>query len=304
MGIQMLSYKEFQSAVQKRHVPSMYEVHGDRRLHQKFRAHPVTGTILYYQVYKLIHSYVNQGTVLLDLGAYPGTFLRLCKHVLFHSNNLKLFGHGLVCEEDEVRKYSQKHCRNPETKSTLTDKTFVEFMKSEGIEFLHGNLDYCSSHKTETSTENSLEEVYGQCDIVTCIEVIEHLHTPYHLFNLFNRLLKKGGICIVETNNIRWLARLAMMLIKDTNLDMELVEKYKLNDLTIKHPHTRFYSISEIETLFQKAGFKVLVKYDYNWYYPIPLFLRNADKLKGIAKKLISTIPGFRSHIIIMAEKL
>ncbi len=282
----------------------MYEVHGDQRVNPAFRAYPFTGSILYYHVYKLIDSYVKQNSILIDLGAYPGTFLRLCKSVLFPSIKMDLYGCSLICEENEVDNYVQRHNANPVTKSILTDKTFLEFIKTENIEMFCGNLDYCNSHKMQVSTERHIEEVYGQCDFVTCMEVIEHLHTPYHLFDVFNKLLRRGGICVVETNNVRWLGRLLLMLKTGTNLDLSMVEKYKLDDLTIKHPHLRFYSLSEVETLFRKAGFAVRVKYDFNWYYPFSLYGVNIHMLKAMAKKLVSVIPGFRSHIIIMAEKL
>lgn len=50
-------------------------------------------------------------------------------------------------------------------------------------------------------------------DIVTAIELIEHLQNPFHLIRELNRICKKGGYVIVSTpNTANWYYRLYYLL--------------------------------------------------------------------------------------------
>lgn len=50
--------------------------------------------------------------------------------------------------------------------------------------------------------ENFSDQFAGQqFDIVTLVEVIEHLENPRHVFREVNRLIKKGGVVILTTPN-------------------------------------------------------------------------------------------------------
>ena len=115
-------------------------------------------------------------------------------------------------------------------------------------------------------------------------------------------MINKGGVCIVETNNVAYLKGIASLIFGGSNLDMELVDKYNLNSRTIKHPHVRFYSLRELNSLFRKAGFRILKSYAYNWGYPLSI-LRGKRKLQERFKR-INFINRFKSHIIVLAQKL
>ena len=242
----------------------------------------------------------------MDLGAYPGTFIRLCRMV-YEDLSPSLFASGLVSESAEINKYKKRADENLETKCKITDLNFKEFMKEESISFLNLNLDYCNSQSETIRKEYddivNYKEVF---DIVTCIETIEHLHTPYRLFNILHRITKKGGVCVVETNNIKYLGGILKMLVKDSNLAFELIDKYSLNDITIKQPHVRFYSKNELKSLFFKAGFKVIKSYDFNCEYPLEVFFQGSIKtlIRSLLEKPIKVFPGFKSHIVVIAQKI
>ena len=296
----MMDYAAFLKTLKANYVPSMYEVHGDKKVDAAHRAYPWTGSMLYYELFRNVYPYLHAGANVMDLGAYPGSFLRMLKSLF--QGDLNLFGYGMVFESDEVRKYNEKRVENPKTKCLATEKPFLEFMKDEGASFTSGNLDYCDVNAKTGAAFSNIANLAGTMDFVTCMEVIEHLHTPYYLMDLSQRLLKKGGTLILETNNVRWMVALAQLLGNGSNLDIELVDKYKLNDPTIKHPHVRYYSLRELSLLCEKAGLKIKAAYDFNWYYP-PHLLSGKEKLKAIAKSVISQVPGFRSHILVAAEK-
>ncbi len=299
----MLTYKKFINRIEQEYTPMMYEIYSLPEIHEDKRSYCWTGSMLYYEIFKLIDSNIKNNSIIMDLGAYPGTFLRLLRNVLYPNTKIELYGYGLVCEEDEINKYRKKADDNPLTKVQITDKPFDKVLLKEDIKFISGNLDYCNSFKIENFDSVELNRLKGKCDIITCMEVIEHLHTPYHLFDLCYDLLKKGGVCIMETNNVRGLYGIYQLLRGKSNLDFDLAKKYSLHKPTIKHPHIRFYSLEELVYMFQRAKFSIIKKYDLNWYKPLP-YLINSGVLKKIKQIILDLLPGFKSHIFIKAIKL
>ncbi len=74
------------------------------------------------------------------------------------------------------------------------DKTTVEYAQkkhvSSNITYLHGNINEI----------NSLLKGYEQkIDVITCIEVLEHLESAYELLQGVNNLLRRGGSLILTT---------------------------------------------------------------------------------------------------------
>jgi len=283
--------------------PSMYEVHNELSVKPQFRTYAHTGLPLYSEIYKQIRSYIHPYCNIFDLGAYPGSFLRLLRHL---EPNLHLYAIGLVCENDEIKRYSQRVRENNYLNIRITDKSFTEILKFETIEFINYNLDYCNSHISNIDQQHkdgSIDKYQGKADIVVSMETIEHLHTPYQLMDLYSNLTKKGGIMVLQTNNIRWIGNIYRLFVKGSILDLEMVEKYVLNDRSIKHPHIRFYSLLELKKLLEKAGFKVLQAYDFNWLYPYE-FILSKQKYKYLLKTILSILPGFKSHIIVTGMKM
>lgn len=48
-----------------------------------------------------------------------------------------------------------------------------------------------------------LEDYFGQCDVVTAVEVLEHVVDPVETLRLIVRLLKPGGVLFLTTGNAR-----------------------------------------------------------------------------------------------------
>lgn len=295
-----MSAKEFTSFIDRKYTPVMYELNCNKKLNPAYRAYGYSGFRLYREIYKLIKEHIHGNAVIADIGAFPGTFLRILSNINKEEHK-ELHGIGLNFTFDEVKKYRLLTEQNPRTKFIMTDKGFKEYMSSEGIKFYDYSLDYCHPHNFVIKEDN-LQGLHGRCDIVSCMEVVEHLHTPYKLFDLINNLLKPGGICVLETNNISDLFGLIKLFTRGSNLDPELCHSYDLHWQDVKHPHIRFFSIRELKNLFEKAGFRVQKAYDFNFFTPIKYL--NSLKLKVImGVKLLNMIPGLRSHIVLVAQK-
>lgn len=295
-----MDFKEFKKLVDCEYIPSMYEVYNNENVIPSKRSYCYSGVELYYEVFKLIQPYISSNSSFMDIGSYPGTFLRILQ-LIYKGQNIELFGSGLVCEDNEVEKYNENSELNPHTKCIRTNDKFEDFMRNnEKINFIDLDLEHDYSN-SNIFGQNDLDPI-KTFDFVTCMECIEHLHSPYNLFNLINRMTKKNGFCVVETNNIAYWPGIYKLLVGGSNLDMELVDKYELNNPTIKRPHTRFYSLDEINMLFKKAGFRVTKSYAYNWGTP-PSILKGKKKFLQQLKR-VNFIDQFKSHIIVLAQKL
>ncbi|MBC8403444.1 MAG: methyltransferase domain-containing protein [Candidatus Marinimicrobia bacterium] len=293
-----MTFHEFKNLIYDQYRPSMYELFNDERVKANRRSYAFSGIELYFEVFKLIQPYIAQNSCIIDIGSYPGTFLRLLQ-LIFIENRIKLYGQGLVCEDNEIVKYNGHAEANPNINCIRTNMPFIKFMQNEKIEFFQNNLDYCDSSILKSTKPDDLQLKF---DIVTCMEVIEHLHTPFLLFDFLNKVTKKDGVCVLETNNVAYLRGMVKLLKGTSNLDFDLIEKYSLNDITIKQPHIRFYSLFEINTLFEKAGFKIIKSYEFNWGYPPSIMQESKSKLSAYIKRM-NFIRKLKSHIIVLAQK-
>lgn len=277
--------------------PTVYDAFPENSsIREPFRSRPYSGGELYYKIYSEIAADVRDGASLIDLGAYPGTFLRLCREVFFPGMHLSLFGTGLILEEDEEN-YRKKAEKCKDISFLQSGQHFAEFFKSLGIPFFEMNLDYCYN------SDDGLPDLADKFDIVTSIEVIEHLHTPYRLIALIEKLLKPGGICVLETNNVANIVGiLKLLLTRHSNLDFELVQRYEPGRYTTKHPHTRFYSLEELKYLLTKSGVVIENAQSFSWAIPqhIGKFFNWHEALRQF---LLRLLPGKQSHIIIKGRK-
>ncbi|MDP8263808.1 MAG: class I SAM-dependent methyltransferase [Candidatus Ancaeobacter aquaticus] len=278
--------------------PTVYDItdeHPD--VNPKYSHRAYSGSKLYYECYKNIAHDVKDGTHLLDIGAYPGTFLRLCKDIYFNKKQMHLTGTGLILPEDEEN-YRSKARKFKNIKCIQSDLGFKDYFLSEGIDFISCELDYCFNKEND----NAFNERF---DIVTCMEVIEHLHTPYKLINTIKSCLKPGGVCFLETNNVHNINGIIKLLFsRKSNLDPELVERYIPDGYTTKRPHIRFYSIHEICYLLKKAGFIIEKSYSFNWDIP-PQIISSLKNILSLSTRNIFPLlfAGKRTHIAIKARK-
>lgn len=295
----MLTFNDFITKIED-YRPTVYDAAPDLRNVKKDFAHRAyTGAELYYHFYKLIYPAVKNGSKIMDIGVFPGTFLRLCKQVFFKDMDLELAGLGLNLPGNEFV-YRDRSKLLPQIDFVVSDKDFKGVLKTEDISFTEYDLDYCF----DKEGVNSLKE---DCDILTCMEVIEHLHTPYKMLNTAAKCLKPGGIFLIETNNAHNINGILKLLFTgESNLDFELARMYIKDDYTTKRPHLRFYSIRELSYMLHTAGFVVENAYSFNWDMPSFILKRGtiSDSAKQFLKKILpAMIPGRATHIMVKAKK-
>ena len=85
-------------------------------------------------------------------------------------------------------------------------------------------------------------------DLVSCLEVLEHLFDPSLVLSEIKRVLKKGGyVYATVPNDLYWIqARLKVLFGKP----------FIKNPAT--HAHIRFFNKKTLSELFSKEGFKVI----------------------------------------------
>lgn len=114
---------------------------------------------------------------------------------------------------------------------------FVEFMREHGIEA--EGFDKYLSKSTNLLFNGDLAFSQGEYDVITMIEVIEHLNTPYIELQTILSCLKPGGILMVETSFTDW-----MDLQTDPYINPAL-------------GHSTIFSHQGLDELMSEMGFRV-----------------------------------------------
>lgn len=87
---------------------------------------------------------------------------------------------------------------------------------------------------------------------IVCLDVIEHIFEPDELIREAKRLLKKGGIFIVSTPNIRFIEHLSMLLTEGC------FPKTSYDAYSYDGGHIHYFTFSDIRILLERNGFKIL----------------------------------------------
>jgi len=99
-------------------------------------------------------------------------------------------------------------------------------------------------------------------DIVTALNVIEHLLNPDHMLKEAYRVLKKEGLLVITTPNMAsWYNRLLLLLgqpILGIDLSTEYRYLYPLGVEQVISGHVRLYTIKALKDLVEYHGFKVV----------------------------------------------
>ena len=239
------------------------------------------GASLYHRVYRLIPDGVRTGARVLDLGAWPGTFLRLCRHVFWPGMPLTLAGAGLDYDGTEAPAPGAGGL-----------PSFRDALAADDVAFLALDLDGCAAGG------DALPDV-ERFDVITCMEVIEHLHTPYRLAWLMARLLKPGGVAVLETNNVAYLAGLPRLFVGGSNLDWMLAEYAGPTPAGHeRHAHVRFYSMAELGHLMGVHGLTVERREWFYWMAP------DEPAWKRLSKRVLQgCCPRLGPYIALKARK-
>lgn len=135
--------------------------------------HTFSLELIYSHVYKVVKNHVN-GKKILDLGCGDGEFLR---RYITLEEPAEMVGYDMSREGIKVA-----------NSDPVTDL--------RGIRFDKMNLD-----DIIYEIDNRLCMELGYFDVITSVGVIEHLDNPNDLFLVANKLLKEGGLFVVECPN-------------------------------------------------------------------------------------------------------
>ena len=104
----------------------------------------------------------------------------------------------------------------------------AEVCRKKGIEVL------------ETVAEHAIKTWAEKADLLTCFEVIEHVHNPFIFITALHQLIKPGGYALVSGLGVE-------------GFDIQVLWE---NSKSISPPHhINFMSVDGFELLFKRAGF-------------------------------------------------
>ena len=114
---------------------------------------------------------------------------------------------------------------------------------------LHLEESGASVYYEEATAEDFARDHAQSCDIVTCMELLEHVPDPLSVVSACSELLKEGGHCFLSTLN-RTPASFAMAIVGAEHV-LGLIPKGT-------HRYDRFIRPSELSAWLRSAGMDVL----------------------------------------------
>ena len=134
-------------------------------------------------------------------------------------------------------------------------------------------------------------------DIVTALEVIEHLLNPDHMIKEAHRVLKKGGYFLVTTPNLAsWINRIIMLLgyqpcNAEVSTEILAGVPWRAYSFTKPSRHIRPFTLRALIELLRYHGFKVVKVKGAPGVYPKHKVFQLLDKLfakrSPLARRLI-----------------
>jgi len=88
-------------------------------------------------------------------------------------------------------------------------------------------------------------------EVVTCLDVLEHIKNPVKLSREVYRVLKKNGAFILSTPNIRFSGHLFSLIFKGR------FPKTSDNKEAYDGGHIHYFAFSDLRSILKKAGFKI-----------------------------------------------
>ena len=89
-------------------------------------------------------------------------------------------------------------------------------------------------------------------EVITCLDVIEHVRNPLLLLKNIHRVLKKRGILIISTPNIRYSNHLYRLIFE--GVFPKTSEDYRIYD----GGHIHFFTYKDLNNLLLESRFKIL----------------------------------------------
>jgi len=229
LALGFTDYASLRAFVRDRYVPLPEEVMDAARGFAPGVSWARRGAPRFHRALKAVAGHVREGGTLLDVGAFPGTFARLARAGF--GERLRVVACGMPVQGD-----------------------FAGRLGAEGVPFSPCNLD--PDVVAPADLPVGLPYPSGSVEVVTCMELVEHLYSLKTLFTEIHRVLAPGGIAYVTTNNVADRAGL-LRAVRDqeTNLDRDLDE----TTIWSSHEnqwrgHVRFFSPGQISEAGARAG--------------------------------------------------
>jgi SAM-dependent methyltransferase len=219
------------------------------------------------------------GATVLDLGAYPGTFLRLL-HRIYGDRARRLTGAGLMVSSDFQRAMHEA-C---------------------GAEIVTVNLDPHNADLRDKGYPTRIPLDEGRVDFVFALEIVEHLVSPAHLFAEAFRVCAPGGHLLVTTPNVTRIGNVFKLLVGRSNFDRLMPVGYE-NPEDEWRPHFREYTIAEVGDFFERAGFEVVERRHVVAEDSRYNVRSAAQRLVDATKVPFYAVPHLRGDLVVVGRK-
>jgi SAM-dependent methyltransferase len=219
---------------------------------------------------------------ILDVGAYPGTLLKLLRVGLGERGLMAGVGlEGSTEFADDLRQYD--------------------------IEFRRVNLDPVLhvDHSDVLGLPARIPYEDGAFDFAFCTEVLEHLLDPRVSLREIARVLAPRGCVLVTTPNHARAANRLKLLVLGASVNFALAESIPYNKGNWR-PHIREYTLSELRCLVQSAGFRPLAeRYLDLSGDDVRLFQGAAWRVRAVKAALrpFQLVPSWRHTILSVMQK-
>jgi SAM-dependent methyltransferase len=221
----------------------------------------------------------NAPFTVLDLGPYPGTFLRLLRRLL-PAEQCRLIGAGLSVTPD-----------------------FLAAMRRDcDADIFTVNLDPRNSQLSGGDYPEHVPLGDGSVQFVFALEVIEHLVSPTHLLREAYRVLAGGGRFLLTTPNVSRIGNIFKLAAGRTNLDRLAPLDYH-DPRAEWRPHAREYAMGELCGLLQRTGFRICQRRFFVGRDGLYRAKSARQRLVDLAKVPFYAVPHFRGGLLIVAEK-
>lgn len=230
----------------------------------------------FHHVLTQLAPYLVPGARVVDLGAYPGSLLKILRSQ--YGNDLDLVAAGMP-----------------------VDPRFPSDMDQLSISFVPVDLDTCG----RTPYPNRLALKDQSVDIVICTEMLEHLYSLRPFFEEVTRVLKPGGVLFVDTNNVAYLLGILRLLRGETNLDLSLEHTSALAESEWRG-HVRFYSLRQLRELATRYGMTVPASGYFQMRAPKMMVAPSAVKrwwLSRVLDAIVAPFPVYKSHLWMVAQR-
>ena len=218
----------------------------------------------------------------MDVGAYPGSFLKIIRSFL--GKDVEYIGVGLGFSEEY---------------SAVMEKLGAKLFSTElDPDFIEPKI--------------VKDWPFSNIDCVLFLDVIEHLVNPVDCLDKINNSLRMGGKLIITTDNITALGYIYHMLRNGESPNIPPARSHLFYRGNWR-PHFKEFSRTELVFFLKHCGFK-LIKHEYferkqgDYYLDQKgsIYCKNRYKgVKGAAHRLLLRyLPHVRDHQILVAEKV